>query len=220
MGVVRNCIDIVGITPESELPFRKKGQHIETSQKENLVIDSKITIKNIYQIVMDIGIKGTRIVNSSPSKIVVIDGYKKFKVACYDMDNNMAVIELYSPFNLFFDSGNSDAKLEKPNIYIVDAYFELINSKKLYCNIVYLIDTHYFEDITPVEKKRNINKYSREDLNGKLYTSEEESRNRRLKEAIINEMSISEDYKIDFNEENDFNITEKTELIDIEAEYL
>ncbi|MCM8709601.1 hypothetical protein M2651_01020 [Clostridium sp. SYSU_GA19001] len=202
MGVVRNCIDIIGITPENELPDRINGQHIEASETENLLIDSNIKIKNIYQIIVHAEIKDTRVINTPLNRIVVIDGFKKFKIAYYDMDNNMGVIELNSPFNLFFDIESSAIETEKINLYIADTYFELLNYKILYCHIIYILDIHYFGDV-----RRNENE---------AYKNKKEE----LKEQILSEMSISKDIKRDFNETVEKNITFKNNLIDIDAEYL
>lgn len=220
MGIVRNCIDIIGITPENELPNKINGQYIETSETENLFIGSNIKIKNIYQIIVDKNVKETRIINTPINKIIVIDGYKKFKIAYYDINNNMGILELNTPYNLFFDIENSEIEIEKINLYIADAYFELLNRKILYCHIIYILDIHYFGNGRRIDKKDNINKYTENEFANDLYISNRDNKLQLLKEEIFKEMSISEYNKDKFQKVNDLQLTEKNDLIDIDSEYL
>lgn len=220
MGIVRNCIDIIGITPENELPNKINGQHIEASETENLFIGNNIRIKNIYQIIIDKGIKETRIINTPINKIIVIDGYKKFKIAYYDINNNMGILELTTPYNLFFDIENSKVEIEKINLYIADAYFDLINRKVLYCHIIYIVDIHYFGNRRRFLKKDNINKYTENEFTNDLSISNRANNSNLLREEIIKEMSISEYNKDKTTIIDEMQITEKSDLIDIDAEYL
>lgn len=220
MGVIRNCIDIIGITPENELPDRISGQHIEASETENILIDSNIKMKNIYQIIVHAEIKNTRVINTPLNRIVVIDGFKKFKIAYYDIDNNMGVIELNSPFNLFFDIENSTIEIEKTDLYIADAYFELLYDKRLYCHIIYILDIHYYGNVRILQERSNTNISIENEVNKKLYFSSTESKMVKSKEQILKEMSISEDSKRDLNGLVERDTSLKNELLDIEAEYL
>lgn len=220
MGIVRNCIDIIGITPENELPSQISGQHIEVSETENLFIDSDIEIKNVYQIIIESTIKGTRVINTPMNKIVVIDGCKKFKIAYYDVDNNMGVLELNSPYNLFFDIENNKDEIEKTNIYIADAYFEPINKKVLYCNILYIADIHYFGNVRKVQERKNTNKYFEDKISDKYYVADNVCKNKGIKDDIYSEMLISEYDKRHFEEDKQVDITENDKLIDIDSEYL
>lgn len=220
MGIVRNCIDIIGITPESELPNKINGQYIEASETENLFIGNNIKIKNIYQIIIDKSIKETRVINTPINRIIVIDGYKKLKIAYYDSNNNMGILELKTPYNIFFDIENSKIQIEKINIYIADAYFELINRKVLYCHIIYIVDIHYLGDEKRIYEKDNINKYTENKYLKNLYTSSINNKKQLLQEEIIDEMTISEYNKDKFQEVINVEPTEKNYLIDIDAEYL
>jgi len=220
MGIVRNCIDIIGITPESELPSKIHGQHIEFSETENLLINSTVKIKNIYQIIVDTFVKSTREINTPLNKIFVIDGYKKFKIAYYDMENNMGVLELNTPFNLFFDIENDEVELEKTSLYIADAYFEMVNSNALYCYIIYIADIHYYESHKRLESRSNTIKHTKIEMNKELYNTIIDSENDMFKEAVFTEMSISEDSKKEYEDDEEIISNEKNDLIDIEAEYI
>jgi hypothetical protein len=213
MGIVRNCIDIIGITPEQELPKQINGQLIETSEVENLFIDSNIQMKNIYQIIIEIEIKATRVINAPLSKIIVIDGYKKFKIAYYDINNNMSILELKNPYNLFFDIEKSKVEIEKTNIYIADAYFELVNSSVIYCHVLYVIDISYFGSARRIVQK-NQNKQTID-----FYTVYDDTKNDCDKYDVFKKQTISEYNKVQFDENRQVALTEENDLIDIDSEY-
>lgn len=143
MGIVRNCIDIVGITPENELPKEIGGQLIEASETENIYLGNELNIKNIYQIIIEVGIKGTRVINAPLNRIIVVDGFKKIKVAYYNSEDNVGVFELESPYNFFIDIENPNENVENIAIHIADAYFELVNKNILYSHILYITDVAY-----------------------------------------------------------------------------
>jgi len=143
MGIVRNCIDIVGITPENELPKEIGGQLIEASETENIYLGNELNIKNIYQIIIEVGIKGTRVINAPLNRIIVVDGFKKIKAAYYNSEDNAGVFELESPYNFFVDIENPNENVENITIHIADAYFELVNKNILYSHILYITDVAY-----------------------------------------------------------------------------
>lgn len=219
MHIVRNCIDIVGITPESELPKKINGQIVETLEKENLFIKDNIEIKNIYQIIIDISIKGTRVINTPLNKIIVMDIIKKFKIAYYDMDNNMSILELDSPCNLFFNIENDKIEIEKTNIYIADAQFELVNNNTLYNYILFIMDVHYLGGF---RKSGKINSFNEDTKNSDddFDTSDNKDNDNKVVNHALKEVSIAEDNKIENNKDKQLNISLKNELLDMEDEYL
>lgn len=214
MSVVRNCIDIVGITPENQLPEHINGQLVESSETENLFIDSNVEIKDIYQIIIETNIKGTRVIKTPISKIIVIDGYKNFKIAYYDSSNNMGILEMNSPYNLFFDVENAETSIEETNLYIVDAYFELISKNIVYCNILYMLDVQYINNTKRLGKKENIGSLT------DFHHIYDKKSKLMIKDDILKEMSMSEYNKIESKKEINTLSYKKDELIDIDAEYL
>jgi hypothetical protein len=243
MDIVRNCINIVGITPGNNLPKKVNGQLIETSQAENLFIDDSIKIKNIYQIVIDIDIARTNVINGHMNTIVVVDLIKKFKINYYDMDGNMGILELNSPYNVFFDLESNKVEIENININIADAYFELINSRTLYNHILYIIDVQYLGSIgnknkiiSFSEETKNKENYDYSIIeNKKIYEkgmnnlvinksvidNVDNGKGINIKYNTLNEVSLSEDNKAQINQENLQYIEKiKNELVDMEDEYL
>ena len=207
MGIVRNGIDIVGITPEKELPAEISGQLLEVSETENLLISKDVKIKKIQKIFLDPEIKGTKIINAPLCKIFIIDGYKKLKISYYDTENNMKTLELASPFNLFFDIEKNTAEAEELRLYIADAYFELTSSSTIYCYIIYMADIRYIKDGTEAKQKISLNKQNTGEFN-------------LPKEAAALEMSISKEKKADPEKMPEGEAGLKNSLVDIEAEYL
>lgn len=220
MNIVRNCIDIVGITSKHELPKKIKGQIIETSETENLFIDDNIKIKNIYQIIIDANIKKIRVINTPINKIVVIDVIKKFKIAYYDIDNNMCVLELNTPYNIFFDLENDKVEIEKINIHIIDAYFELLENKMLYYNLLYIIDVHYLGDFNKDNKIGEPNYTVRDSMDNESDIIRKINMTDDILNHVVNELSIAEENNANIKKKNKDHENFKNEFIDIEDEYL
>lgn len=58
MGIIRNSIDVVGITPESDIPKTVMGQIVEYSETEYIsILQEQPGIKNIIQVILEIEIK-------------------------------------------------------------------------------------------------------------------------------------------------------------------
>jgi hypothetical protein len=143
MGIIRNCINVLGITPEEELPRGICGQLIETSETEHIHIKKSAKVKSIYQIIIGIKIKGTRIIDAPLNKIVVLDCLKTFKITYYNDEDKMGVLEYKSPFNCFIDIDNKEEEIEEVEINVVDAFFDMFNLHTLYSHILYIINVKY-----------------------------------------------------------------------------
>lgn len=209
MDIVRNGINIEGITEENELPAEISGQLIELSETENLLIDKDIKIKNIHKISVDTEIKGTKIINAPLSRIFVIDGYKKLEISYFDTENNLKAFKLDSPFNIFFDVENSSAEVDEMRLHIADAYFELTAGSVLYCYIIYMADIRFL----------NYNKEDKQETMIKISNQNEAEINKQNKAAAL-EMSISKEKTSDLIKTVPEEDTDKNNLMDIEAEYL
>ncbi|WMJ80625.1 hypothetical protein RBU49_17760 [Clostridium sp. MB40-C1] len=149
MGIIRNHIDVVGITPEDQLPKKiQNGQVIEYSEVENIFIPrSNSNIKSIYQIVLDVKVTAKRNVNIPIGNIVIIDGFKKIKIIYCDKGRYQKanVLDLKLPYNTFVEMPEGK-EVGSVYIKIIDAYFDLIEGRKLYSHIVYLVEVNYKTD--------------------------------------------------------------------------
>lgn len=146
MGIVRNFIDIIGITPEDELPDKNNGQIIEYSEVENIFIpEHHSRIRNIFQIMVKVEIKSTRTVNAPLGKVIIVDGIKRLKIIYEDRgDSKKAnIVNLEVPYNTFIELQKGAEILDNIEIYIMDAYFHSISPRTLYSHVVYLIHIHY-----------------------------------------------------------------------------
>lgn len=193
MGIIRNSIDVVGITPENQLPKEVKGQLIEYAETEDIDIPKeKAGMYNILQINIKAHIKSNRIINTSFGKIIVLDGVKKLKIMYTEGEytDKANIVNLKLPFNTFIELSKEDEEIDVIKVYIMDAYFELIDERKLYSHIIYLVDVHY---------------KTGENEQKKMTVDEEESsyKNNKMKN-ILTQNDSEEKVKIEFvNEEEE-----------------
>lgn len=146
MGTVRNSINVEGIAKETDFPDKNNGQLIKYSDSETLFIPSdKSGAKTIYEISIDLNINNDRVVNGPDGKIVVLDGSKSIKVIYTEnsTDEKVNIIDIKIPFNTFFEVPFETKDILDVNVFIIDAYFQLIDQRKIYSHFVYLIDVHF-----------------------------------------------------------------------------
>lgn len=146
MGIIRNFIDIIGVTPEDQLAKLLQGQQLHTLQQEHFLIAEDLDIKNIYQIIIDLEILSKRLIKTPLNNSYVIDGLKKIKVLYYDLDNKVGVFEFKRPFNLLANIEDKEAYVSEINVYLGDAYFQLLNRYEVYGSFLFIIDINYFND--------------------------------------------------------------------------
>ena len=144
--MIRNFIDVIGITPENKLPTKINGQIAQYSENETIFItEGRHKIKNIFQIKIDIKITSKLVIDAPLGKVVVLDGIKRFRIKSNEKDNSKRenIIEVETPFNSFFELPKGINKYKDVEVYIMDAYFQLIDSNKIYSHMIYLINTIY-----------------------------------------------------------------------------
>lgn len=146
MGVVRNFIEIVGIAAEEDLPKKSLGQIIKYDEAEHIFIpQDKSAIKDIYQIAIAIDIKTKRTINTKDCNTVAIDGIKKLKIiySQEDSPDKMVMLNLQLPFNTFVELPKEAGDIDNISIYILDAYFDLLEKRRVYAHFLYLLDVKY-----------------------------------------------------------------------------
>lgn len=224
MGIVRNFIDIIGITPENELPGGKNGHMVVFSEAENIFLpEGKEEIETIYQIMIDLQIKSERKISTPLGKIQVLDGLKRFKIIYAGRENGgqINILSLSMPFNTFLDLPDN---IENGGIrvFILDAYFELIDGKRIYGHFLYMLELH--SDAIAIPRKRDV-KSSFQDFSS--YRAKEADKKERFEgqSYIIDEVSISNEDRTNeviekAENEGLCSSTENKDFIDIDSEYL
>lgn len=204
MGIVRNFINIEGITPEEELKGNTSGHIIIYSDIENLNIpESKPKIKSIYEITVDIELTSNKSIYTPIGKIIVLDGIKKFKILYTENTEleNASVLNLEAPFNTFTELPKDIDNILNVKVNIIDAYFSLLNSKMIYGHFLYLVDVTYENNHTKNTLVLNNNIDNEQNT-----LSQSQSMNK-----MLEEISVSEE----INE-----IKTQNSLIDIDEERL
>lgn len=143
--MIRNFINIVGITDESELPTECPGQFIEYSETDYLFIpETAPALSTIYEINLGIEVLNSRTINMKNSRVYILDGNKKFKItySSKDKNNKSITCKFNHPFNAFIDIENT-YNVKSAKVFVLDAYFHLINPRSIYSNITYLISVEY-----------------------------------------------------------------------------
>ena len=149
MGIVRNFIDIIGITPEYELPYINRGEIIKYSDQENIFIpEPDVAIESIYQIVINWRIKSNRMLNTPMGKLTILDGIKELKIVYTDKEGGgeARILNIERPFNTFIDLPQN-ASIENIGIFIADAYFHLLDKKNIYSYYLNVIDVQYRNEL-------------------------------------------------------------------------
>lgn len=149
MGTIRNYINIEGMVSEKELCKNEKGHTIIYSDIETLFIPKdKPDIKNIYEILMSVDTVSHRAINTPLGKIIVVDGIKKLKIIYIEDDSSekVSILNLETPFNTFTEYPEELDNFWNIKVHILDAYFSLIDSKKIYCHFLYLLEVYYETD--------------------------------------------------------------------------
>lgn len=145
MGVIRNNINIEGITPEEDLTKKNNGHTIIYSDTETLFIpDNKPSIKSIYEITINIELCSQKTIHTPMGKILILDGIKKYKVICTENNETekVSMLQLEMAFNTFTELP-ANINFPEVKIYIIDAYFSLLDIRKIYGHYIYFLEINY-----------------------------------------------------------------------------
>lgn len=141
--MLRNFISVTGITQEKELKEKVKGQLLQHSDIDYIFIPSnRPRAKELTHISISVDIKNHKVIKTPIGTVVILDGLKKLKL-CYipeGRSKRTIQVELYLPYNTHLELPDEVKDLDKVDIYIGDAYFELIEGRKIYSFIFYILD--------------------------------------------------------------------------------
>lgn len=144
--MLRNFISVTGITPESKLPKEIKGELLQHSDIDYIFIPgSKPKVKELTHIGIQVEIKNQRKIKAPTGTIVIVDGVKKLKLSYVPLGHSKRNIQLdlELPYNTFIELPEG---IEKPNsidLYVADAYFELVDGRKIYSYIFYMLNIDF-----------------------------------------------------------------------------
>ena len=218
--MLRNFIDIIGITKEEDLPSKINGQIIQYSEVDYIDIpEDKPKINDIYQIAIKADINSTRTINAPTGKIVVVDGEKSFKIIYSEKSpsEKANILNLKLPFNTFIDIEDKQEEIKKIDIYILDVYFKIVTSKKLYSYVLYMINVQYCNVIN--------DKFLREDENCLkdikfVQVRDEEYVYTNKVNNVFEEVSMSQIKESYENDNISYDKYNEKQLVDIDSEYL
>lgn len=158
MEVIRNSINIIGIASSDILPNEINDQIIQYSDVETIFIpQNKPDISNIFEIMIEIEIKSKRIIDTNIGKTVILDGLKKYKIIYSEESSSKAnILYLSTPYNTFVEIPQNE-NISACNIFVIDAYFSKLSTRKIYSHLVLLVDVNYSTNYSD-NKKDYLNK--------------------------------------------------------------
>lgn len=221
MEIVRNFINVLGLTPISELPDRINGQVIQHGDVETIYItEENFSAKCIFQIILQAKITSTRRIEAPLGTTLIIDGYKELKILySEDGDSSKArITTIRLPYNTFAELPSRETVVEKINLYLLDGYFELLDSRRIYSFITYLVDIHYGSKRSIEEEQLTKVYYNTEDN-----TSEEAEQSISLERYYRNGEEIFPKYSTPAESDKnkmEMENTKSENFIDIDSEYL
>lgn len=179
MGIIRNLINVEGIAQESDFNIQPNDNIIKYSCVETLFIPSnKPEAKKINEINIKLQITDERILKSGIGKSLVLGGLKNYKVSYVENspEATKCTACIQEPYITYLDISNDISEVEKSYVYIIDAYFHLMDSRRIYAHFVYLIHIPKKETTDQVvawQEKEPL-KYSDIPCNDLLFDLEEE----------------------------------------------
>lgn len=142
MDVVRNFVQVSGIASEEELAGGVMGQVIQYSEAETVFFpENKEAPGSLYQVIVHVDARPVRSVRTPTGTTVILDGTKRFKLlyeeAGYAGRAGFVTLEL--PYNTFFELPEGVRFTGLVRVFVLDAYFQLLNARRIYTHLVYLV---------------------------------------------------------------------------------
>ena len=147
MGVMRNFINIEGITQTEELP-NQDGQIVIFSEVETLFLPpGNPGIDTIFQIMVGLEMEGHHKLRTPIGTIVSVHGHKNIKVIYKGEEGDKGhLVTFTNPYNTFFELPEDRQDYQRVNGYIIDCYFSPLAKDKIYGYFLYLLAVQYGEE--------------------------------------------------------------------------
>jgi len=217
MDIVRGFIKISGITDVNDLFNLNNIYSAQFAEKDMIYLpEDSPGIDNIFEIILKAEILSCRFINTPTGTSIIFDGIKSLKIISTEINSdgkaNFSYIKL--PFNIFAKSPKVVGKMQDYDIYIMDAFFTLLDTKRIYSHITYLL--HLNIDL-PIKKPENeieaIKKCS------KQLTDKENRNDNKLEIAETRPIDIKNQSKTMPKEKNSDHATEVS-YVELDAKYL
>lgn len=158
-----NCINIEGIVEESNLKEICLNKCELCDYNSYINLNHNTGIKDIYQISLESSLKSNKFLSFKDDNILILKGITLVKILAVEdtSSNNIIFLEENVYFNFSFK--RKVKELNNIEIFIIDAFFDIVNSNKIQCSLTYLfnftdsnsreetiisLDTFSFIDIT------------------------------------------------------------------------
>ena len=142
--MLRNFISVTGITQE-KIYLRGSRDNCYSIPILTIYLYLATGLVKTTHIGVSVDIKNHRIIKGPKGSVIILDGFKKLKV-CYIPENRSKrtiQVELYLPYNTHIEIDGDVKAISNIDIYIGDAYFELVDGRKIYSFIFYILDMDY-----------------------------------------------------------------------------
>lgn len=166
MGVVRNSINVEGLTKESDFPNEANSFTIKYCEAETMLIPTnKPEAKIINEVDISLIVSNERILGGGFGKTIVLGGTKNYRVSYLENspEATNTTANIQEPFIYCVDLPKDIENVTIIRTYLIDAYFHLIDSRRIYAHFIYLInillDDTSKEDIHLSNNSNTLNKF-------------------------------------------------------------
>lgn len=135
-----NCINIEGIVEESTLEDISLNKCELCDYNSNITLNHNTRIKDIYQISLESALKSTKSLNFKDENILILKGITLVKILAVEdtSSNNIIFLEENIYFNFSFKKKVKE--LNNIEIFIIDAFFDIVDNNKIQCSLTYLFN--------------------------------------------------------------------------------
>lgn len=136
--MIKNDINVEGILGKEALKTISLKECKILNSNYVIKILNNTGLKDIYQITIESNIKESDTLYFKDSSMISIAFQSIFKVLYVEDTtlNNVSYIQSTAYFNELFENNFNNA--QKIDIFVIDAFFNIINQKEISCNLTYL----------------------------------------------------------------------------------